>query len=133
MESRVYQNFVKELTHEKVQIDTAFDVIKYLVKAMNEFYDLNGRQKKRVVIKVLEDICSGPDGILYTEDDLLPRHIIDGLRLLIETGMISSSIDLVCEAVLAKTGVSLLCWLGRIFCCCGRERVRDVVHDPLLP
>jgi hypothetical protein len=134
---RVYRNFVQHVTKENVQFNDAFDAIRNLIYVANRFEDLNGEEKKIVIIQTLEDITAGKDGVLYTEDDILPRHVLEGITILIRSNMISSSIDLIYEATAAKAGMSLTCYICRIlslvFCgCCGRKKTTDQ-YPPLLP
>lgn len=105
-----------------IRIDTPFDVLKSLVNIVEGFSNLTGEEKKTIVIQTLEDITAGSDGVLGSDDDLIPRYILDGLELLIRSNMISATIDLVCEATLAKTSMTITCYIYKIFtfffCCC---------------
>lgn len=119
---RVYKNFVNHVMKKDIQIDTPYDVLKSLVYIVEGFNNLTGEEKKTIVIQTLQDITAGDDGVLGSDDDLIPRHVMDGLELLIRSNMISSTIDLVCEATLAKTGMTITCYFYKIltflFCCC---------------
>ncbi len=119
---RVYKNFVNHVMKKDMHIETPYDVLKSLVYIVEGFNNLTGEEKKAIVIQTLEDITAGEDGVLGSDDDLIPRHVMDGLELLIRSNMISSTIDLVCEATLAKTGMTITCYFYKIltfiFCCC---------------
>jgi hypothetical protein len=117
---------------EKVDINSAYDLIKYLVITANEYTTLNGREKKEMVIQTLEYIIRGPDGVLYTGDDVIAPYVYDSIILLINSGMISSTIDLVCEAVHVKTGITVCTWMNRFLlwlCLCGpNKKNRLITH-----
>ena len=130
---RVYQNFANHVAKKDVVMNDAFDALRSLVYIVDGFGSLSGEENKSIVIQTLEDITAGRDGVLYTEDDLLPRHVLEGLKLLIETNMISATIDLICEATHAKIGFSITWYLCKftsfLFCGCCKRRKKD---QPLL-
>ncbi len=120
---RVYKNFVNHVMKKDMHIETPYDVLKSLVYIVEGFNNLTGEEKKTIVIQTLEDITAGTDGVLGSDDDLIPPHVLQGLELLIKSNMISSTIDLVCEATLAKTGMTITCYIYKILTfifCCGR-------------
>ena len=115
----LYKKVFETSTRDKLNIISAYDLIRYLVISANDYTSLTGREKKELVIQTLEYIVRGPDGIIYTRDDIIPAYVYDSVILLINSGMISATIDLVCEAVHVKTGLSIGSWLYKYltFCC----------------
>jgi hypothetical protein len=110
--------------------------VKAIFNIVNKFADMGLEDKKRVVIETLEDIVAGQDGILYTQDDLVSREVLEGLEILISSSFVFATIDLVYELSQAKAAARYSCWFSRLFgsiCCCLRER-RDEqdVSQPLL-
>ena len=117
----LYKKVFETSTRDKLNINNAYDLIKYLVISANDYTSLTGREKKEMVIQTLEYIIRGPDGVLYTRDDIIPPYVYDSIILLINSGMISSTIDLVCEAVHIKTGLTISSWIYKYifaFSCC---------------
>jgi len=126
---RVYQHFVSHVTDNKIQVENAIDVVRSIAYIVDGLCNLPLEEKKKLVIETLEDIVAGPDGILYTDDDLLPRHVVEGIEILIRTNIIVSTIELVFELSQAKASVGLVCYiyrmLGFVFtCCCCRKRTK---------
>lgn len=125
---RVYKNFVNHVMKKDMHIETPFDVLKSLVYIVEGFNNLTGEEKKAIVIQTIEDITAGSDGILGNNDDLIPLHVLEGLELLIRSNMISATIDLICEATLTKTGITLSCYIYKllafIFCTCWCRRIK---------
>jgi hypothetical protein len=118
---RVYKNFVKDVTNNRVQVNNAVDVVRSLTSIVDSFSSLDQEGKKKLIIKTLEDIVSGNDGILYTDDDLLPRHVLEGLEVLIRTDVILSIIELAMEITQTKASTGIICYLFRflsyLLCC----------------
>lgn len=95
-------------------------IIKYLMKIVDVDNALSGLEKKEMVIKILEKICAGKDGIMGTDDDLISEHIVDGINALIRSGVIDEVITLLHAAVPLPIGIFgkffklLLRWLSKL-------------------
>jgi hypothetical protein len=115
---KAYRNFVNHVEKKNVQINNAIDLLKSLILIMEDFGHLTGPEKKLIVIQIIEDIAAGTDGILNTQDDLMSPYILKSLELLIQSNVIPSTIDLICEVTHTKTCCSFLCYFKQFFCCC---------------
>lgn len=106
----------------------AIDAIKSLLTFINEYDDLSIKEKKELLVSLLEDIASGKDGVLDTDDDVLPYSVVEGIRLLIDTNLIPSIIDLVCQSVHLKTGKTVcnvfVALVTSLFSCCFTRKKR---------
>lgn len=127
--SRVYKNFLHHVSREDVKVENAMDVIKSLWYVVDGFGEMNTEEKKKVVILALEDLASGKDGVLNTDDDIIPPHILKGITLLIECNLVMDMIDLIYEVTQAKQCMSWSMYVCRILsyltCCCpcgGRKK-----------
>ena len=114
---RAYKNFINHIKNENVEINDAIDLLRSLIFIIEDFGHFSGFEKKELVIKLLEDIAAGNDGILNTDDDVIPSYILKSLKLLIESDLVSSTIDLICEVTHTKKCCSLICYLRQLFCC----------------
>ena len=137
MKRRVLENLFYAINKQKITINNAFDLVKAIFNIVNKFAELGLEEKKRVVIETLEDIVAGQDGILYTQDDLLSREVLEGLEIMISSSFLFATIDLVYELSQAKAAARYSCWFSRLFgaiCCCWRERSdkQDTATMPLL-
>ena len=136
MKRRVLENLFYAINKQKITVDNAFDLVKAIFNIVNKFAELGLEEKKRVVIETLEDIVAGQDGILYTQDDLLSREVLEGLEIMISSSFLFATIDLVYELSQAKAAARYSCWFSRLFgsiCCCWRKRSDEQdVNMPLL-
>jgi hypothetical protein len=131
LKTKVLLKFVNNVSMQKgLSAYNAIDAIKSLLTLINEYDDLSIKEKKELLVSLLEDIASGKDGVLDTADDVLPYFVVDGIRLLIDTNLIPSVIDLVCQSVHLKTGKTVcnvfVALITSIFsCCCSRKKQKD--------
>ena len=137
MKRRVLENLFYAINKQKITVENAFDLVKAIFNIVNKFGELGLEEKKHVVIETLEDIVAGQDGILYTQDDLLSREVLEGLKMLISSSFLFATIDLVYELSQAKAAARYSCWFSRLFgslCCCWRQRSdeQDTANMPLL-
>lgn len=95
---RVASNFMERVTSKKVEINSGMDVLKCMMQIIESYPMLNGRQKKDVIIHTMRDIAAGKDGILGTADDIIPLFVVHHIQMMVESDLLSSAIDLVCEA-----------------------------------
>lgn len=105
---RVINNLKKALEEENHQVHTAFDLIHLLVVIVSKIDSLSQESKRSLLLNVIDDIIAGADGVLYTEDDLLPPHVTDGLRALIKSNLLFATLDFMGEMTQTKKTCSLL-------------------------
>jgi len=122
--------FIKILQNKDGLVHTSIDAVRLMVQTMDNYDGLSGHQKKQMLLTILNDITAGDDGILYTQDDLLPRKIHEGLCFLIEHDLISPIIDLVCEVTPMRFSKRVTCYVYKfasVFCCCLIRRKKSGV------
>jgi hypothetical protein len=98
-------------------------MIKYIMQLVDVDKTMSGLEKKELVIKVLDHVCAGKDGIMGTDDDLIPESIVDGIGALLRSGVIDEVITLLhtvaVTAMPAPVGIvgrictQLLRWLAK--------------------
>lgn len=71
------------------------------------------------MIKVLEDIAAGDDGVLDTEDDIIPRHVLESLRLLINLDVLPALLDLILDFSPVRIGCTASRAMYSVCCCCA--------------
>lgn len=127
--SRVYSNLLHHVSKVDVKIDNALDVVKSVWYVIDGFGSLSLDEKKKVAIQTLEDIAAGDDGVLDTDDDIIPGHVLKGIKLLIECNLVIDMIDLLCEVTQSKQLVSWSMQVCRIMsyvlCCCSCKRKKE--------
>lgn len=82
----------------KGRIPTALEVIKIAASAASELSS-NTQENVIAVRTALIKILSGPDGELYTEDDVLPERVMRDLVDILHTGMVEQLVEM-----FSKTG-----------------------------
>lgn len=119
---RIVKNVIYRVTLHETPMNNAMDVLKVLMQVVEGYSNLSGPAKKQLVIDTFEDIVSGKDGILGTEDDLFPPHILVGMEAILRSELLAHTIDLVYDATLGrvlKTGAQVS-WFTWLLCtCCG--------------
>jgi hypothetical protein len=135
---RVLKNAATKLAMDDFNVDNALDVLKLLIQLSDKYYTLSGKQKKQLVISVFEDLASGPDGILGTGDDLLPQYVVYSMRVMIESNLVESTIDLIYEVVphfvprLMRKTFKFFYYLSQCCCCCRCRPRESPDREPLL-
>jgi len=77
----------------KGRITTALEVIKIAASAASELS--SDTQENAIAVRTaLIKILSGPDGELYTEDDVLPEKVMRDLVDILHTGMVEDLVDM---------------------------------------
>lgn len=80
------------LKKQNIQIDKITFLIEHLVSSLkvkdsdNESIDL--------IANFLIELAKGPDGVLGTDDDLIPKHIVDDIKLMKDTSIMKDIIAL---------------------------------------
>lgn len=120
---RVFRNLAIALSKDPTGVVTPIDVLSMLVQMIETFGGLRGPEKKALVIRTFEDIVSGHDGVLGTDADLLPPDVVQGMRVMLESNLITSIIDVVCAATVGRviSGISLTAQLSFALCKCAQS------------
>lgn len=72
---------------------------------LNKYPTLTGAEKRSLLVEALTKIASGPDGVLGTADDTIPKPIVDTILSLIEGNLINGIIGLVVDATKGRFDV----------------------------
>lgn len=88
------QTAIKE---KRIDVHNAMALVAHGMQMMDRFKGMSGVEKSQHLLQVLEDIAKGPDGDWGTQDDLLPPIVWNGVKTLIESGMIQSTIDVISQ------------------------------------
>lgn len=59
--------------------------------------NMTGQQKKEILVKVIESIANGKDGIAGTSDDIIPPQIVNAIRIMLQTDLVSQTIDVLSD------------------------------------
>ena len=89
----LYDKIKSVISDKKISILNSIQLLTLLIEEVEKFDNMYGNEKKQYVINTLEEIAKGDDGILGTEDDIIPPYIYESLKILIESNLISDIID----------------------------------------
>ena len=89
----LYDKIKSVISDKKISILNSIQLLTLLIEEVEKFDNMYGNEKKQYVINTLEEIAKGDDGILGTEDDIIPQYIYESLKILIESNLISDIID----------------------------------------
>lgn len=99
--------FIKEAILEKrININDPIRLIDdayRLVMAMSTVTNASLDDKRKIAFRAIELIAAGNDGIAGTADDLIPKEIVDKIGVLINSGLLTSVIDVIAPAVVATS------------------------------
>jgi hypothetical protein len=89
----LYDRIKSLIGDKKITILNSIQLLTLLIEEVEKFGNLYGNEKKQYVINTLEEIAKGDDGIIGTDDDIIPEYIYESLKILIESNLISDIID----------------------------------------
>ena len=102
MELELFLAIRKAIENKELNTNSAMSLVAKGMEFMEGYKTLAGDEKKKLLIKVLETIAAGSDGIIGTDDDILPPSTIEALKTLLTTDLIGDVIGLVLDASQGK-------------------------------
>lgn len=81
---------------------SAMSIVTKGMELLNKYKDLKGAEKKTLLVKVLQDISAGSDGIIGTADDLLPQATVEAIKKILDGDLISDIVDVIVNAARGK-------------------------------
>ena len=90
-----------------LEMDNIFTLIKQIVKIIDETnksskIKLSDPEKHDVVMSIILDVAKGKDGILGTSDDIIPPKVIEEIKMMKDTSLLSDCISLINDAMYKK-------------------------------
>ena len=87
------------LMNKKLNVSNATsfirDSISLIDKTSPDYEKLTATERKKIIVEMIENIAKGPDGILGTNDDLIPKETIEQLTYFLkDKTVIEDIIDL---------------------------------------
>lgn len=78
--------------------DSPMKLIAKGMEIMESFPNMTGEQKKKLIVKVVEKIAAGADGIVGTDDDIIPASVVAGLKTILEKDLVGDVIQVINSA-----------------------------------
>ena len=82
----------------KINLDNPIQIIIEGMQILDKFKDLPGLEKREVLIKALETISVGTDGIEGTYDDLININVVNSIRVLLKENLLANVITVIADA-----------------------------------
>lgn len=101
MALQLAQALVKALTDQTLD-PKPVALLRHGVAVLSTMKHLTGAEKKALLVTAIKMIAAGPDQIPGTADDLIPPVVTDGLKVLIESGLLEDVADLAHAAMQAR-------------------------------
>lgn len=130
--SKIVGELLVNLKVNNRTLNDAVEIISLCMELVDKYPDLTGPEKSALVIKVLEEICKGQDGVVGTSDDLIPKNIMDILKSILSLGIVQNIIDQIIKATkgqlninnVVAVGKSVWNYLGSLFSICSRSSTK---------
>ncbi|MGA0214589.1 MAG: hypothetical protein ACO3IY_03495 [Pelagibacteraceae bacterium] len=91
--------FLKEgILKGDVAKDSPMKLIAKGMEIMETFPNLKGAEKEKLLIKVIEKIAAGADGIVGTDDDIIPAPVVEGLKTILEKDLVGDVANVIKSA-----------------------------------
>jgi len=101
------------LQNKTVNANSAMAIIGKGMELMGQFETLSGPEKKKYLIKAIEMVARGKDGVFGTDDDLIPENTAKTLMMLLEQNLVEDTIHLVADAATGKLKIGQLQKVGK--------------------
>lgn len=72
------------------------------MELMETFPNMKGPEKKDLLIKVIQRISAGKDGIVGTEDDIIPKECVDALQTILDKNLLEGVVGVISDAARGK-------------------------------
>lgn len=93
----VVRNLRKEIESRADLLKNPLNIVAVGMELMNSYPRLSGSEKKMALIQALSTIADGADGIAGTEDDVIPKPMMDTIKALIEGKLIHHVVNLIAD------------------------------------
>lgn len=102
----VIKNMRKLFESKKDMLTNPLNVVAIGMELMNKYKGLSGVEKKTILVEALTTIANGADGIANTEDDIIPKPVMDTIKTLIDGQLVSHMINLVSDVSKGKFDIN---------------------------
>lgn len=90
------------IVKKEIDSTSAMVIVAKGMELMETFPNMTGSQKKDLLVKVIERVAAGKDGIIGNEDDIIPKECVEALKLMLEKDLIGSVVSVIADAARGK-------------------------------
>uniref|UniRef100_A0A6C0CR58 Uncharacterized protein n=1 Tax=viral metagenome TaxID=1070528 RepID=A0A6C0CR58_9ZZZZ len=82
----------------EISKDSPMKLIAKGMEMLEMFPNMKGDEKKALLVKAIEKIAVGADGVAGTDDDIIPKSVVDALKTILEKDLIGDIIQVIAGA-----------------------------------
>lgn len=82
----------------EISKDSPMKLIAKGMEILETFPNMKGEEKKALLVKVIEKIAAGADGVVGTEDDIIPASVVESLKTILEKDLIGDIVQVIAGA-----------------------------------
>jgi len=82
----------------EISKDSPMKLIAKGMEMLETFPNMKGEEKKALLVKVIEKIAAGADGVSGTEDDIIPAAVVESLKIMLEKDLVGDIIQVISSA-----------------------------------
>ena len=91
------------IKQREIETNNIFTLIKQIVRIIDETNKSSKKklhpEKHDIVMSIILDVAKGKDGILGTSDDIIPPKVIEEIKMMKDTSLLSDCISLINDAM----------------------------------
>lgn len=76
------------------------------MELLTTYKELQGHEKRAILMSILKEIAAGKDGVIGTNDDIIPAHVIKNIEFMLETGLVTEFINIAVDITKGKFNLS---------------------------
>jgi hypothetical protein len=104
---------LESISNNQLSQVSAMNVIAKGMEIMETFPNLSSTDKRSLLLKVIHKVAAGADGILGTEDDLLPKECMETLKIILENNLADGIIGIIADTAHGKFNINKVIDVGK--------------------
>jgi hypothetical protein len=117
----VYTQITDIIKSHQIDVNSPFSIITKSMEVISTLHQLNGHQKKALLLRTLKDIAAGKDRVAGTSDDIIPAKVVDEITKMMESGLIDDYVRIILDVAQGKFTFTRAVAVPFCFSLCGRN------------
>lgn len=97
---------LEAITDKQIDKISAFSFIAKGMEIMDTFPNLTGEEKKNMLLNVIKKVAAGADGILGTDDDILPKECVETLQFILNKNLAEDIIKVIADTAHGRFNIN---------------------------
>jgi hypothetical protein len=98
----VYTQITEIIKSNQIDVNSPFSIITKSMEVISTLQELNGHQKKALLLRTLKDIAAGTDRVAGTSDDVIPAKVIEEITKMMDSGLIDDYVKIILDVAQGK-------------------------------